>query len=226
MTLAIKDGNSVLRNMATDVDGSTEHWPYVKLGWGANGTQNAASLANPIPTQVVNTPTFLVDDTDAVEVRGNTTCVFVPVTTTATSYAINDIIGGEITVTGLTRSGSVGAVLNSLSVFSDDAVTPELNVMFFQTDLTGGTYTNDGPLTLSAADKQNYIGHVRILAGATSANGDWDTIAADTWACKKGLGLPLKGNNTADLRMIIITKTAITLGSTSAIRLVLGLLRD
>jgi hypothetical protein len=172
-------------------------------------------------SEITGTPTVLINDTDAVEVRGNTTILRPTLTVEATpDYSIGDVIGGgEITLTSLTRTTGGGAVVQSVALWCDDALSPELDIMFFDADLAGGTYTENGALTLSAADKANWLGNVKIETT------DWETIAGDTWATVYP-GLVLKGDGVSDLRMIIVTQTALNLSGTGVRTMTLGLLRD
>jgi hypothetical protein len=188
------------------------------------GTNSASdvSATNPLWTQIVGTPTVAVVDSTPIQVKPGATNVLRPVITGSTSpgYAIGDIVGGEITITNAARNTGWGLKLNRVNLFSDDNFTPVLDLMFFDTDLIGGTYTDNGPLTLSTADKGAWITTVPI------ASANWKTLAGDSWMSLGVEPIPLKPNGTQDLRMIIITQTAFTLSSTSALRINLGVTQD
>jgi hypothetical protein len=187
------------------------------------GTSAASdvSATNPLWMQVVGTATVAVVDSTPVQVRPGATTVLRPVITgsTGTGYAIGDTVGGEITITNAARNTGWGLTVKRIDMFSDDNFTPVLDIMFFDADLIGGTYTDNGPLTLSTADKGTWIARHSIAAA------DWKTLAGDSWASVP-VDIPLKPNGTQDIRMIIITQTAFTLSSTSALRINLGVVQD
>ena len=219
--ILMDDSGGTPRKIVVDLHDTDNYTQVVKMGFAADGvTPVLVSASNPMPVAQQGTATVVVDDTDAVEVRGNTALHEVVMANSTNAYAINDVVGGEITLTSLMRDAAVGAVLNSVVLWSDDAFTPELDIMIFNADLTGGTYADSGALTLSAADKANHICNVLIETT------DWRTIAGDTWCTKSGMAIPLHGDATASLRMIVVTKTAFTLSAASALTMKLGLLRD
>jgi len=189
------------------------------LQTGASSADDISATA-PMPVLHIGTLTVLIDDLDPVEVRGNTS-ILRPVITGSISpaYSVNDVVGGEITLAAMTRNLG-GAVINSVSMWSDNALTPELDLMIFDGDLSGGTYTDNGALTLSTADKAKFLSNITI------STTDWRTIAGDTWCTKAGLGIPVKGNGVNDLRLIIVTKTTFTLTATTAMTINFGMLRD
>ncbi len=191
----------------------------VKPVHGADGSATDTSAANPLPV-TVSSGTVLIDDADPVEVRGNTTVLRPTVTTTATpDYSSGDTMGGEITISNAVRTTSGAAVLQWVALWCDDALTPVLDLMFFDADLSGGTYTDNAAFAPSTADKAAFLGSVHIAAS------DWRTLAGDTWA-NVHVGMPLKANGSQDLRLIIVAGETINLSGTAVITVALGMLRD
>ena len=217
--ILMDDSGGTPRKIVVDLHDTDQYTQVIKMGFAADGvTPVLVSASNPLPTTGPVTDTEL--RATPVEVRGNTTILRPTLATSTNAYAINDVVGGEVTLISLTRATTAGAVLNDLTLWSDDAFTPELDIMFFDADLSGGTYTDSGALTLSATDKGN------ILDIVTVETTDWRTIAGDTWCTKSGLGMALKGDGTQDLRMIIVTKTAFTMAGATNLTIKLGLIRD
>lgn len=211
-----KDATGATVTYATD-DISGVDYPIVKLAFGADNTGTWASAADPLP---VDPGLVVLDDSDAIEVRGNTTVLRPTVTTTATpDYSSGDTMGGEITISNAVRTTSGAAVLQWVALWCDDALTPVLDLMFFDADLTGGTYTDNATFAPSSADKAAFLGSVHIAAT------DWVTLAGDTWA-NKLVGLPLKANGSQDLRLIVVAGETINLSGTAVLTVALGLLRD
>lgn len=211
--------------MATD-DVAGVHYPYVKLAQGADNTATVVSSADPLPV-TVSSGTINLDDSPAISVKGNTVIIRTALTVEATpDYSDGDMFAGEISLTNAVRETSGGLVLNSITIWNDDATTPAFRIMFFDADLTGGTYTENSAPSFSAADKANILGVVPIRTGLNTAGGDWYAAGGDTWACVRGLGLPLQADATQDLRMMIIAGETINVAATGSFAIVLGCLRD
>lgn len=184
----------------------------------ASNTLRPVSAVYPLPTDAV-TPTE-VFNTTAFLTRRDAGIQRIAITTTATpDYSVSDGVGGEISLTNAVNGTSYGSVLNSITLWCDDALSPELLIAFFDADLSGGTYTDNGAITLSAADKAN------ILAIKKIATTDWVTFAGDTYATVGDLGIVLQADGTQDLRMLIQTNTTMNLSGTAVMSVIPGYLR-
>ena len=220
-------GDVVSTYIVDEIDGvgplSEREIQLIRIGYiTALGKIRTVDALNGLP--VVGDVTATIDDSTPVEVRGDTSILRPTLSLSTAAYAQNDVVGGEVSLTSLTRDIAKGAVINSINAWFADGFTPELDFLFFETDLTGGTYTDNGALTLSTTDTDNW------LSIETMETTNWRTIvtggANDTFCTLRGLGIPVKGDGVVDLRMLIVTKTAFTLTATSRFRVSLGLLRD
>lgn len=72
-----------------------------------------------------------------------------------------------------------GGVLKQIAVFDDSGQADTLTFLFFDGALSGGTYTANGALALSAADKLLFLGAVQFAAT------DWKTAGGDSYGCKE-----------------------------------------
>lgn len=70
-------------------------------------------------------------------------------------------------------------LLKQIAVFDDSGQADTLSFLFFDGALSGGTYTLNGALSLSAADKAKFLGMVTFAAT------DWNTANGDSFGCKE-----------------------------------------
>lgn len=89
----------------------------------------------------------------------------------------------ELNVTGL--QGGQGFIHNV--IITDKAnIKPVLTLLFFKDAPAGGTYTKNGGLALSAADRGNLLGKIEVAAT------DWSSLSGEAVATVYG-PLPVKG---------------------------------
>jgi len=173
-------------------------------------------------TNVDNEVSAIINSTTPVNVRGNTTRIRPVMTVSATpDYAIGDVVGGKITITNAVREPSGSALLQDILFWCDDVLSPapDFDILFFNADLVGSTTTDNGPLTLSTADKAKVTAMARVVAG------DWRTLSTDMFA-EVQTGVVLKANGTQHIYMVIVTNVAMNLSGTAVMYPDLGLLRD
>lgn len=91
----------------------------------------------------------------------------IPTVDAGTNYDAGDCIGTSM---NLAISGRLK--LQSANLVDISNQGPALRILFFSAAPTGGTYTDNAPLVLSAADKAALIGNIEVAAG------DWDTVAS------------------------------------------------
>jgi hypothetical protein len=124
---------------------------------------------------------------------------------TATTYAINDAVGGLQTVAAFdstTKSGILGGLRFGLKGASQ---TPTLTAYVFNKNPTGTTCTNDAAFSLASADEPYIVGiytvTMAVTQGTTKTNGEVEIARpmanADT-------------SPTANLYVCIVTGTSLT----------------
>lgn len=110
------------------------------------------------------------------------TSTFTPTIDATPDYAAGDslatdpieiTIGGDVSPTG---------VIQSVAVTDKANQKPALTLLFFRGAPAGGTYTKNGQLALSAADRALFIGKMEV------ASGNWQTLATGIEAVATVLG--------------------------------------
>lgn len=87
-------------------------------------------------------------------------------------------------------NGSLGGkgVVQSVTITDKANQKPTLTILFFKAAPSGGTYTKNGQIALSAADRTNLLGKIDI------ASTDWTTLATGVEAVATAYGpLPVRG---------------------------------
>lgn len=195
------------------------------------GIGRVDSISNDVAAQAVKIinsagdDVFGAGDTVSISVKGSITTVRIAYTVEATpDYSANDALGGKITLTDIVPETSAGLYLASLSVTQVDDITPELRFGFFDADLSGGTYTENGALALSSADKANFLGSVLVKSGlkTDATPGDWMVYGDMTAATVSGQGIALMPDATKTLYMFCVAGGTINFATTSSMQVVLG----
>ena len=81
-------------------------------------------------------------------------------------------------------------VVQAVTVTDKANQKPALTILFFKAPLAGGTYTKNGGLVLSVADRGNCLGKIEI------ASTDWTSLSGEAVATAYG-PLPVKGKESA-----------------------------
>ena len=139
--------------------------------------------------------------------------------TTLTTYTSGKIMGGVQTIADAALNQGAGVVLLSLGVFEVGTNKNALTVLIFDAP-PSGTYADNAALSLSAADL------AKLVTAVSIASGDYVDVGGVTVAQKELP--PVVGRPTASSTMyaLIVAAGSITLGSTTALSLRLGVLQD
>jgi len=161
------------------------------------------------------------------EVGANTILVSITPIVTAGAYHANDIVGGTGAGAGLgintlanavRVSGGTG-IIQSLVISDLAAQNAILEVYLFSANPAAGTYTDNGVLDIHDTDALLCIGRIDVAAA------DYKSLADNSIACVRSIGLPIKVAGTS-LFVIIRTTGTPTYVGTSDLKLTFGILRD
>jgi hypothetical protein len=153
------------------------------------------------------------------EVGGNTAIIRLNPTITAGAYSANDVVGGEITLTGAMRTSGGSGILQSLTVHDADSESAALEFYFFDS-APGAAIADNGAFSWNATDEDKYLGMVSVLTG------DYITRGGDVFATIRNIGLPVVATGSADLFLYIVLTGAPTFTATSDLTFTFGFLRD
>lgn len=137
--------------------------------------------------------------------------ITIPLTIDTAAYSTGDVVGGEIVIPA-TNSG----LILSVSVFDDDNEGVQLDLFFFDGDLTGTSgYTNNAAFAINAADKSKLIGVVSI------ATTDYFAVGSDKMAMKTPVNIPIGASGG---RLIVVIRSTTTFTATTDLILKIGIL--
>ncbi len=122
-------------NIATDNIGGV-NYQRVKMVLGADGSADGdVSSALPMPTSPPTAVHFTVSPT-----------------VTAGAYAANTVVGGLISITGAARLSGGSGTVQTVIVDVKTALTQPFDVLFFDTNPTNSTFTDNSTLAVNVAD--------------------------------------------------------------------------
>ena len=135
-------------------------------------------------------------------------------TVTAGAYTVGQAVGGLLTFSGLLRSTATTGTLQKALLTFNDTQTPVVDLILFNAAPTATTITDHSTFSLAAADVTKVVGVIHIT----------DSSAAGTPTLAQALQLQLPfivGTAGASLYGVLVTRAAITLGSTSDVSVAL-----
>ena len=109
-----------------------------------------------------------------------------PTVSAAVAYAAGDSVGGKITLANAipisAGRGTIEAVILTDLAKQDAA----LDILFFNDDPSGTTFTDNAAFDLADADIGKYAGHVSLVAA------NYSSLADNSVAVLRNVGLPFK----------------------------------
>ena len=154
-----------------------------------------------------------------VSAGGFTATVQVTPTVQAAAYAAGATIGGLLTFANAARTAGSGLVQTATVTFAS-GVIPSLDLILFNASPAGGTITDKVALAVASTDLAKVEGVVHIadpiLLGASSPSVVQGVSAA----------LPFKVASGTTLYGVLVTRSAVTLGSTSDATVTINVLQD
>lgn len=135
-------------------------------------------------------------------------------------YAVNDVVGGEITLTGALRAADSTGVLQSVLIKDNSNQKAPLTLLFFNEN-PAGTFTDNGACPDLTADLSKIVRKVNIAAI------DYETIGTVAIADVSAVAKMVKaGTSSGDLWLVIVTTGTPTYGATSDLIVHCGFLED
>ncbi len=120
--------------------------------------------------------------------------------TTATTYASGDLIGGKLTLTDACLEVGSEATLVSVTIGDLDKQNQPLDVVIFNSDPSGTTFTDDSALDVADADLPKICGSVSVVAT------DYADFADSSVATKTTIGLICEAVGSDDLYACIVSR--------------------
>lgn len=192
--ITVKDAAAADKSLIAYNDGTSSAFAHPILN-------TAGVIVDPATSTLQSTANTKLDS-----VIGNTGAAAVTVTVSptvaSTTHALNDVVGGKLTLSGAARFNGGSGLIQSVTVGVTDNVTVPYNVFFFDTDPTGSTFTDDAALSIVAADLPYCCGVVHCT----------DVVDAGTRKLVQatGLAVPFKisASNTSLFAVIVARGSA------------------
>lgn len=150
-----------------------------------------------------------------------TNCIVKTVTVTANAYSSGHLIGSKLSLTTAARLSAGSGAIISVTVVDQAKQSSAMDVVFWNADPSGTTFTDRSALDIADADMLTLIGGVQI------ATTDWYAFNDNSMACKTNIGLPfgpLASGTT--IYAAIVSRGTPTFAATTDVQLTVGILWD
>lgn len=175
-----------------------------------SGTANISVLGNVVPDVV---HTIGLNGKSGVQVLQ-----VVPPITSASAYAVHNVVGGIQTLTGAVRNPNGRSTLENLTIFDAAATSAAFEMFFFKQKPTNGTYADKGAITINALDIPNLIGKVDVAANNSAQFGTGNNVYGIN-----GIGLVMPGDSSGNVYAVCVTLSAPTWTNTNQLTFNYGL---
>lgn len=152
---------------------------------------------------------------------GGFTAVVAPTVTVSTSpaYTAGDCVGGKLTLSGIVRTPGT-ALLQSLFMVDTSNQKAALELIIFNADPSATTFTDNGALSINAADVSKIVRRISI------ATTDYVTIDTKAFADISPGGKVLTPSSGTDMYACLVAVGTPTYAATTALALKAGVLQD
>lgn len=141
-------------------------------------------------------------------------------TITAGAYSADDVVGGELTITGAMGRPNGTGRLQTLWVHDADSEAAELEFYFFNSAPANADADN-AAFTWTAGDEDIFLGKVTV------ASSDYVARGGDSFAVLSDLAMPMKAiGNGRDLYCYVVCTNAPTYTATTDLTFGFGFLLD
>jgi len=116
-----------------------------------------------LPVEIVNEFALMAGETHLGEVSHWSDLIVVTPAIAAAAFSANDVVGGKLTIVGAVRVAAGKGKITGLRLVDASIQNSPLLVFIFGADLAG-TYADNAPEAVTAADWLKWIGTIKILA--------------------------------------------------------------
>jgi len=160
-------------------------------------------LSGTASAQVVTTKTMVVEAAPVVD---------------TSAYATGELIGGKLTLSNATAINVFSGIINNVVIIDKDKEAADLDVVFFDTDPTATTFTDQAAFDPDDADLLNIICTVSVTTDvAFSDNG---------MSYANNVNCPFRTPGVSTIYAAIVSRGTPTYTSSSDLLLRVGILQD
>ena len=168
---------------------------------------------------IVDSATLIAGSANIGSVLGKSTVITSAQTVTATPYEAGDLVGAKISLTNAADTATGSGVVQSVVITDLAMQAGDYDVVFFSSDPTGTTFTDEAALDIADADLPKVVCVVPVTVSASFA--DNGVSYANGAGCAFDLGA---GSTT--LYAAIVVRSTPTFVGTSDVQLRVGILQD
>lgn len=173
-----------------------------------------------IASLLVLIPRLLFADGNVTVITKTKTVTSTPTITSGAAYSSGNLVGGKGTLSNSVRPGILSGMISSVTIMDKSTQNADMDVIFFNADPSGTTYTDRAAYAPTDADMQKVICRVQVR--------DKDTFSANGQAYAQNVNCPfnLASNSANILYYVFVVRGTPTYTSTTDLTLSVGILQD
>lgn len=203
-------------------DISSVYYPRTKVGLGADGTANDWTADEGVNGTGVARVTVATDDAMSAQIQSGHKSFMIDVapTVTAGAYTAADCFGGKQTLTSAARASGGGGRIVAVSMFDEGAniLASDIEVIFFDSDPSASTLTDNDALAVADADGPKILGSVILSNRRDTGDGGF--------MYERGLDIPYVCSGSANLFAAAVQLDTTAPDATDGITFRYHLIRD
>jgi hypothetical protein len=155
------------------------------------------------------------------EVGGNTRIISVsPTLSSSPDYVDGDVIGGKLSISEAARVSGGSGIVHFLSISSKVDITVGLRILFFKSDPSNTTFTDNAAFGLDSLDYDKLLGHIDVESS------EWIDLGTPNLVTKANINVPYQLASGTTLYAVAVARGTINIGSSSDLTFNFGCLRD
>lgn len=137
---------------------------------------------------VISAPALDPSKDGVVATQKRASIIITGTTNNTAAYTSGDFLGTKLTATNAARVAAGSGFIEAIIIRDVDNIKAALDLVFFNTDPTNTTFSDNGAVEFADADMANAFGHISIVAGdyITTQTTGGNAVAT------KLIGLPFK----------------------------------
>ena len=153
-------------------------------------------------------------------VGGLTKIVTLDPTVDTGAYAAGDLLCEKLTLTGAVSESDNTGIIQSIILGDQAEQNIETDLIFFDSDPTGTTFTENSELDIADADLD------KICAIVTVSASDYQSFADNSCAVVANIGQAFTAVGTANIFLAVVTRGAPTYATSGDLRIRVNILQD
>lgn len=209
--ITVKDSTGATKNIAADNIASVL-WQRIKLAFSVDGAAPVdVSAVAGLPVNIV-AGTVTLSGTDFIGKTGGRQTSIQPVLTmdTTPDYVVGDVYGDKTTLTNAIAETNGFGYLVSVLVTDLDNIKPAFDILVFDSDPTGNTFTDNTALPTLASGTR-----VKLLCAFDVLTENYKVLGGMAYQTVVPSGGAVNANGSQNLYLVLVAKAAINVATAS-----------